>query len=107
MSRNLPVFRPLEDYRPGQHCSPFWNMHKCSNRRTVVSSAASALGGDEHHARQLAFVTWLAELGYLSDDPTVEPARVQQARGDNLSAYWRLSEGVVEFEVDADRPPLL
>ena len=38
----------------------------------------------------VAFITWLVELGYLTDDPSVPPVRVQQMRPHGHSAYWTL-----------------
>jgi hypothetical protein len=48
----------------------------------------------------VAFITWLVDLGYLTEDPSVPPVRVQQMRPHDQSAYWTLAEGVVEFERD-------
>jgi hypothetical protein len=100
VSRHHPVFRPLEDYKPGRHCGLFSNLHKHSNRGKVVAEAERVFGCDKQGARMVAFITWLVELGYLTDDPSVPPVRVQQMRPHDVLAYWTLGEGVVEFERD-------
>jgi hypothetical protein len=96
VSLHYPVYRPLEDYKPGQHCGLYSNLHKHSNRGKVVGEAERVLECEKDRARMVAFITWLVELGYLTDDPSVPPVRVQQMRPHDQSAYWTLSECVVD-----------
>jgi hypothetical protein len=98
VSLHHPVYRSLEDFKPGQHCGLYSNLHKHSNRGKVVGDAERILGCGKQEARVVGFITSLVELGYITDDPSVPPVRVQQMRPHDQSAYWTLRGGVVEFE---------
>jgi len=96
MSYHQPVLRSREEFTPGWQHGLASHLAKYAGRHQEVRRAQEFLECDRATAERVAFVAWLAEMRWLSDDPRAEPVRVFAACGSGPGARWKVPGRLVE-----------